>query len=106
MARKQPQLEVRRLQQVVMNSSSRYFLQEVNGLLLDGWFVVPGSYYHTRVLAIADEKTPRHFVDDEGYTCRDHFFIALEREEHIDPDAAKRLIQSLEQRELAEFGVA
>jgi len=101
-----PKLEIRRLQQVVMNGSARYFLNEVNGLLLDGWFVVPGSYYHTRVLGIADEKTPKHFIDEDGYTWRDHYFIALEREEHVDPDAAKKVIQAIEQRELAEFGVA
>jgi hypothetical protein len=103
MARR-PKLEIRRVQAVVMNSSSRFFREEVNGLLLDGWRVVPGTYYHTRVLGLADERTPRHFVDEDGCTWRDHFFIAIERDEVVDPAAAQRLIEQAEGRQLSELG--
>lgn len=96
-------LEITRFQQIVMNSSPRFFREEVNGLLLDGWRVVPGTYYHTRVLGMADERTPKHFIDEEGYTWRDHYFIALEREHEVDPEAAQKAIELVEGRSLSEL---
>ncbi len=106
MPRKKPKLEVHRLQQVVTMTGCRRFLEEINGLLMDGWRIVPGSYYHTRVPAVPRADTPTRFISRDGVTFEDSYFIAIERDEIVDPDAAKRAIEAAEQRQLAEFGVS
>lgn len=96
-------LETRRLQQVLADHSLLRFLANVNGFLLDGWRVVPGSYYHTRVEVVPDERTPGRYIGPHGMTYRDHYFIAIERDEIVDPDAARKIIERVEGRAVPEL---
>lgn len=96
MSARKTKLETRLLQQAMAGVRLGEFLQEVNALLLDGWRVVPGTYYHTRVPTIARDNTPAIWVTANGTTYRDHYFIVLEREESFDPEAVRGAIEAAE----------
>jgi predicted ATP-grasp superfamily ATP-dependent carboligase len=91
------------LQQVVMSGSAGAFLSEVNGLLLDGWSIVPGTFGFNSAPGVPDARTPARFVDRNGVTYIQKFFVAVQREELRDPEVARRLIEQAEGRELPEL---
>lgn len=99
----QPRLERRTLQQVIMSGSPGVFLREVNELLTDGWSVVPGTFTFQTALIVADNRTPPRFVDANGMTYQPKFFIALQREETRDPEAARRMIEQAEGHRVPEL---
>jgi hypothetical protein len=75
------QTQTIQLQQVVIGTGIRGFLEEVNGLLLDGWRVVPGTFNCSTVCEAARPYDSREFVDPAGHTWRQRLFVVIERDE-------------------------
>lgn len=69
------------IQQIVIHISTNYFLNEVNGLLLDGWRVVPGTFSCSTNRVLADTRVPQQYVDQDGCCWRQTLFVVLEMDE-------------------------
>lgn len=70
------------MQQLILMNQRDDFLKEVNGLLMDGWKVVPGTLVIGTMRVGALPTTPKHFVLPDGTTIFKNFSVVVEN-----PDA-------------------
>lgn len=82
------------LQQIIIANSMSHFLKEVNGLLLQGWTVVPQTFAHTSVRQVPGPRVPDQYIGRAGEHWERSFFVVIQRTEVVDRDAAKRAIEA------------
>lgn len=72
-------------QKLVTHVSLHGMYQEVNGLLAEGWRVVPGSIYAVSLRAVPGPNSPPEQISPNGVRYVFNYFAVLERQDDETP---------------------
>lgn len=70
------------MQQALMDYRGDRFMDNLNALMMDGWRIVPGTFYATSVEQQASANVPDRFRTARG-TCFDKVFVVCLQNDEV-----------------------
>lgn len=67
------------MQRAIVHNIQRDFHTILNGLLADGWAIVPGSFYATTMMMMPNDKTPTDQIDPAGFHHRPVYMAVVQK---------------------------